>query len=596
MPSASRERVNLSLHVGHDAEAQSQQAADSGLDQWLQELNQSIDAQQKTGPTTQTLGVVSLLQPKEPEAVITAATASTSHVDYQAVCRVFLMQIRDAGHRRLTLAWQRLVAPIQPQPTSGGGQNQWEPALGPHEFDDLQTALMSHQIPVQSYYQLQQELSTLLRTAETLQRQWHEVPAQPTEVPHTRTMLQTLFQTLRDSNVDQLTLLRTNAERVWKLRSELVEAYQLLVTDTVREFEGEGQRILEVYSQVRSELDRQIQASEDHPFLQNWKRVYENFRHWVQSIAAVLPPSLQFQQEVDGFLMVHDTAEDPCCLKRVRHLRDQLQRIHSVLSMHRQSEHHQRMQSSALHEELKMATAEWSQTQSQLDAVQRELQTLATRRVAMWSQNTSVTELEAMERRQAELEQRQAQLTERIGPLRMAMERVRQQNGDVLQSAQVNEALQQAEEWKRKFETQQAECEREAQTWTEGRGVQYRARETVVAETLRTLEALRVTAQQKIDGAGVALVRYGLLMMQQVMASAEWPVAALQRRQDAAQTTLAHHTQRMALNQPALAELLHRQAQTEADMRKTRTALEELQTQNTVLGLLQRVFQSVKAV
>lgn len=345
-----------------------------------------------------------------------------------------------------------------------------------------------------------------------------------------------------------------------------------------------------IFQQVRGEIERQIALSEDNDFIHGWTRLHENFRFWLSSITTVMPPSLKFQQEVDAFLMTCDLSEDPCCLKRIRHLRDQLSRVQSVLQIHRQSTQHQSMEVNALQEEMKMTSTEWSQTQATLDQIQRELQNISDKRMRLWGQNESIKTLEELEQRQQSLEKKQSLLTQQIAPMRLAMERVRKQNTEVTKKSQLQEALDQSEEWKRKIDEQQILCENEAKVWADGRGLQYRARESAVKETLQTLDSLYTTSQQKLDGAGLALMRYGLLIIHNLIAVAASPSNAFQHRFRVAQDTLSHHIQRMALNQPSLAEILHQYNQCEEKIRSVRMMIEELQLENSITSMLQKSF------
>jgi len=581
MPASQRIR----LRVGDKQDPE----IDTGLENWLEQLKNSIENQQQDAAAVPLLDNTHIQTPHlSKETSVSADKETAGSFNYQTVGRILLMRIRDQGQQRLGASMQRCLSTVKP----GHSLGTWEPALGISEFDHVKRVFDANKLPIQQYYQLQQKLSEHMQKSDLLQQQWLALPPHASEVPQTRTMLQNLFQTVKQSHTEWLSLLRNSTEKVWKLRMDLVRAYEMLVNDTVREFDREAQKIVGIYQEVRKEIDHQIKLAEDNEFYNGWTRTYENFRYWLQSIAAILPPSITFQQEVDTFLLLCDMAEDPCCLKRVHHLRDQLDRIQSVLQIHRQSEHYLNLESSALHQQLKMTTTEWTQTQAQLDQVQRELQNLSMQRVTLWSKGNSVKNLEELEQRQQELEKKQSFLTEKISPLRMAMERVRQQNTDVLQNAQLNEALQQAEEWKHKLQRQQEQCEKESREWSKGRGVQYRARETSVEETVRALDSLYVTSQQKIDGAGLALMRYGLLVLQNLISSIALPSLSEQQKQRITQDSLYHHIQRLALNHPTLAELLHQQSQSDTQVRKLRNELEEMQLQNMVSGMIQEVLHT----
>ena len=165
--------------------------------------------------------------------------------------------------------------------------------------------------------------------------------------------------------------------------------------------------------------------------------------------------------------------------------------------------------------------------------MQQELQDLSKKRVTLWTQDQAIPALEHLEQRQLELEKKQEVLLEKIAPLRAAMERLRSQNSEVRDATQMVKALEQCEEWKSKLQTFQQKCEQEADLWSQGRGLQYRARFLAQEETAKAIQSLFTTAQQKIDGAGVALIRYGLLAVQSIWASGVVQNQTLQQKSTA---------------------------------------------------------------
>jgi len=539
------------------------------LDMWLTQLKNTVNQKE------------SEVRKDEVGTLVASATRATPQ-NYENMGRTILMHIRDQGQSKLAQIMHRFTRQIT---KTQDPDIIWEPALGPDEYVHL-TSVVKVTPNLDRYYQLQEQLSEQLVKSDLLEKQWSTLPVQAAEVPQTRTVLRKLFQTAREGHQEWLFLSRGTTEKLWKLRGELVDAYVMLVQDTVKSFGQEGEKILSIHQQVKTELENQIKASESNEFFHDFTRLHDNFRFWVESINNLLPPSLKLHQQVDQFLHECDTVQDPCCLRRVQHLKDQLERISSILVLHRDTQQHRKLATDSLQQELSMTSTEWSQTQAQLETVQRDLQDLSGKRVMLWSKDKSssstLSELEELERQQLDLEHKQEVLLEKIAPLRAALERLRTQNTDVLSATQFVKALEQAENWRVMLNEFQQRCEKESQLWSEGRGLQYRARVTVQEETLKTLQSLFVTAQQKIDGAGLALVRYGLLLVQNLYAGAVIQHHAVKQKQTIAQSSISHYIQRLALSHPAMAELLHQHSLSETALYQLRNELEEIQLQNMV--------------
>jgi len=552
------DQIQLQVGNGHG-----QTPVDTGLEGWLEQLKDKID----------NFGFVSQIQQE---------TITDAPLDYKTVARVLFLHIRDQGQEQLASQVHRLNNTVRQYSKTIGTLPHFELSLGPDEFEQLKQYWIKQQLPLQRYYELQERLSRHIEESKNLEQQWLALPQQLTELPQTRSTLQKLFTTIRESNSSWLSIFRINIEHLWKLRMELVEAYKLLVTDTIREFQREGEQIVGVFHQVIEIINQHIQQLENGDFFQTWTQTNEQYRAFLQSITPLLPPSLHFQQEVDNFLLTCQESDDPCCVKRVKHLLEQLDRVIFALKMSGNSI--QNKESTSSNKESTSSNKEWTETQFLLKQTQDELEKLSTKRMSLWAQGNSIKELENLETQQRQLEQTHSSLLDKIAPMRSRLQPVT--------CSKTEEVLLQLQQWKERLLSQQENCEKEALSFANGRGLQYRARDSAIEETIRALDSLYVTAQQKIDGAGLALVRYGLIVLQQTIASAIVPSHTEQQKQKIAHESLSHYIQRLSLNHPSFAELLHQQSQVEDKIRLVKGMIEEIQLQNYITALLQHQLSS----
>ena len=315
--------VVMDLEVGGDAVTNFSDEGGS-LSTWLSKLKKNITTQQH-------------LQRHDRE--VENAGANDTITSLPNVSRVLMMHNRDEGQRQLAASLEQFTRQVKPSSSSssggvGGSAPHWEPALSGYELENLSALIRKmtehSAVPLQKFYQLQEDLTAQTAKSQSLHQQWKDnVPA---DVPkENRLVLDSMLDSMRAAHTEWLSLIHDYTEKSWKLRADLVEAYRVLVHDTVREFDQEGRRIVNIFQEVRGELDKQIAVAENNDFNHHFHRTLENFKFWVNSLASVLPQSLKLQQHVDTFLSDCEGAEaDPCCLKRVTHLRDQLARIESA--------------------------------------------------------------------------------------------------------------------------------------------------------------------------------------------------------------------------------------------------------------------------
>ena len=569
----------LQVQVGKGQDTDSSEKVQDDLDVWLHDLAKQIESRQENNEAS---GV--------PQSGNLAQT-----IPFNDAGRIIMMQVRDRGQKELSTLMYGFLRQIHG--TNGAtltSSPTWEPALADREFDQVKDTLDQDTPALEDYYQLQDELTRELDKGSVLQKQWTALPLSLTEVPQTRTLIAKLFSVIKEAHQEWVLLLREVTEKTWKLKADLISAYVAVVQDAVKGFAAEGQKIASIYQETKQEIDRQIQMSERNDFSTDSRRLQDNFRFWINSLNSILPTSLKFQQQVQEFLGECEGAdEDPCCLRKVRGLKDQLDRIQNVLMLHRDTQAHRTLQEKSLSEELNMTSAEWTQTQSQLEAVQQELRALGIHRERLWAEENSVKALDQLESRHADLERKQQTLSEKLAPLRSAMERLRTQNEGVIQSTQQIKAIEQAEEWRTKLDRFQIRCEQESEHWSTGRGLQYRARMMAQEETVRTLQSIYTTTQQKIDGSGVALVRYGLLLLQNLMVTATVTHHSILQKERTAEMSLAHYLQRAVLSHPALAEMLHQQCQSQKAVNRLRQSIEEVQLQHSVSAILSKAAKEV---
>lgn len=392
------------------------------------------------------------------------------------------------------------------------------------------------------------------------------VPEAYNPLQHVGTATTAILRTRAEIEDQEQILGKTYLNQVIQVRTEAVRAYISTVEDAVRTFTRDLLDMLQVYERIHEALsnkESQIQATDPFPAL--WLRIAEAFRIWLESLSDVLPSSLQWTVELQGFLSSCDAKDDDCCVRRVRAMQDTTERIRSTLNMKKETLRSSVPDSAVvrmtLEKEMQLSSEEWSTLHQQLTTVQEELQNLSQQRIQLWTEKGSDTlqDLQSLEERQQVLEKRQEQLTSRISTLQSTMERLRRElvpYGSSVELARVINVLSQVEEWQSRLSKFLKQCDEETQKWESGRGIFYRMKVTVEQETLHHMRNLYATAQQKIDGSGYLLAQIAQRMLLVIQTETASILSGLAEKRKLTESSVLHYERRVAVDYPQFSELL----------------------------------------
>jgi hypothetical protein len=511
---------------------------------------------------------------------------SGESVCYSSVARVTMMHLRDTGTDEIYTEYQGIRGEICNQSDKGACSLIPTPdhALAPEEWKIQKNKIATVNLPLERYYQLESQVNKIQSTLDQLELQWTSLPPHKERLPLD---VKKPFQRMRTANQDAMKLVKITTEKQWKLSMDVIEAYRLLVRDTVKGFHQESQQMLGVYQQVRKEIQALIQESENTGFFQTFSSLYRDFQFFIESIRGLLPTPIQFHQHIDQQMSRTSHQQDPCCVKRTGHLREQLERIESALSLHRDTQKQRQIASTSLSSELEMVTQEWTVTQQELEKLKDQLLLLDSKKTSLWTKEASVPELQDITTQQEQLRSKQTRLLEKIQPLRASMERLRTQNVSVMQWNQMDSALQQIVTWKHRISEFEKQCCQESTHWMTGRGVQYKALESVRDETLSTLHTLYLMCQQKIDESGLALVRYALNIKRDYLLVAKESLSSIENQHQVAKDTITSYIQRVTPLEPQLAELWNKHLTSELRLEELRSSITEIQLKQIIQTIVQ---------
>lgn len=566
--------IILKVNVGRKQSKNANGSDSDELNHVLEKLNKSISKEEKKKPTN-----------------ITKNT-TTNIIDLSAtISKILLLNMRDQGQSKLASSFTKYKSTVLPHPEE---PTRIEKALYPGILNQICEKYKNNTSTgntEEQYPQLQQQLSDKTLQSDILEKQWLSAPiVSALEVPQTRLLVQNMIHYLRGLHS---TYIKSNASivgQLWKLRADVLKAYSTLINDSLTAFEKEAVQIVQTYREARVEVKKQIVIAEDSSsFVRQWKDLRSSFVVWLESIERLLPATLNMQHYVEQLLAAADfQQDDPCHLREVGHMKIQLERIDdavaattsnsksapstALISEIKEETHKVSIESKILEEDLK-------NTNEQIATIIRKQSSLV---------QIDITQLHKLSSELEKLELHKAELMKKLQPIRSAVERLAQQSMDISKSTRKTQAIDEIQEWKDRLNEFQKQCEEETKIWDtgNGRGMLYKAQTVIQEETLRTLQSIFFTSSQKIDAAGIALIRYSLFIYQSLNDMQKNLAYNTLSNVNVIQGSMNYHLQRYVVTNQEITALINQHLAVETEIQHIRDEMDHFEICNSVSEII----------
>jgi len=299
------------------------------------------------------------------------------------------------------------------------------------------------------------------------------------------------------------------------IRVDLLKAFQMVTADALKHVREETQSIQQVHQQAQQNITAAMrQALAGDTFLPTWERLSASYLVWIRTIQDVLPRPLLMSLSTRQFVQACDAQDDDCCLRRVKAMQDEVEKVHTALEMKRNAlrvtKDRRHQHATTLGQQIRMLEDDWDLTKRDLQRLQKQLDARSEQQIRDLATRQWPQEPDNLDEEYRALNKRRTDLQQTLQELRQNQDA----QADLASYDQISMAADQAQEWKSRLVKFAQRCHTEAAQWENGRGKYVTLLNQAQQETDRALTNLYQQVSRKIDGAGCLLMRYATQLTQ----------------------------------------------------------------------------------